>query len=534
MEYATDLLYGFDIQDDESRDFLASLVADGQVPRPELRQLSELALLRGKEEWDMVFACAGAVRNCTLGDGRPDPGLAPYLAYVLSGRPARDELASTGGKEEKRQTQRKKREPIRKTSRFWHDDGDGAKKPDGLLKGPRSTSDQPSPSAAPAGEECDNSVPPAAPAEQSSDNDPSSLLEAACEESPLGEIEGTASPPPSLDLPPLAHYHSPVLKRSRSFKSPFFTPSPAKKTPRPPRGTVSSLPFPPLSAPRFGLIQERLSHDPFRLLVAVTFLIRTSGRAAIPVYHEVMRRFPTPEAFLAADLQADLAPTIAHLGLPAVRCAAIAKYARLCTQRPPVPGVKYLVRGYPRFGGACRRCGDDVKDERREERDGEGQENDDGARQDGDYLSDAQGGVLTPPDTRKQQKRRKTKLNSSEWEIGHLTQGPYAIDSWRIFCRDIFLGRSDHWMGPSGSNRELGAGAGFEPEWMRVLPEDKELRACLRWMWMREGYEWDPVTGRKSPLREEMRAAVEEGRVKYDDKGQLVILDGPPGDGEAE
>jgi methyl-CpG-binding domain protein 4 len=43
----------------------------------------------------------------------------------------------------------------------------------------------------------------------------------------------------------------------------------------------------------------------------------------------------------------------------------------------------------------------------------------------------------------------------------------------------------------------VGAGAveGFEPEWKRVVPLDKELRACLRWMWMKEGWIWDAETG---------------------------------------
>lgn len=59
---------------------------------------------------------------------------------------------------------------------------------------------------------------------------------------------------------------------------------------------------------------------------------------------------------------------------------------------------------------------------------------------------------------------------------------------------------------------------------MRVLPEDKELRACLRWIWMREGWEWDPLTGEREPLREELRKAVDQGHVGYDDYGGLVIL----------
>ncbi|TDZ29910.1 Pyroglutamyl-peptidase 1 [Colletotrichum spinosum] len=92
------------------------------------------------------------------------------------------------------------------------------------------------------------------------------------------------------------------------------------------------------------------------------------------------------------------------------------------------------------------------------------------------------------------------------WEMGHFTQGKYALDSWRIFCRDELLGRAKDWNGG-------GAAPNFQPEWMRVRPDDKELRACLRWMWMREGWEWDPVTGEKTVLREEMRKAANERRV---------------------
>ncbi len=42
---------------------------------------------------------------------------------------------------------------------------------------------------------------------------------------------------------------------------------------------------------------------------------------------------------------------------------------------------------------------------------------------------------------------------------------------------------------------------------------------------MREGWEWDPLTGEREPLREEMRSAVDEGRVGYDNSGNLVILE---------
>jgi hypothetical protein len=42
---------------------------------------------------------------------------------------------------------------------------------------------------------------------------------------------------------------------------------------------------------------------------------------------------------------------------------------------------------------------------------------------------------------------------------------------------------------------------------------------------MREGWEWDPLSGEREPLREDMRRAVDESRVGYDDSGNLVILE---------
>jgi hypothetical protein len=98
-----------------------------------------------------------------------------------------------------------------------------------------------------------------------------------------------------------------------------------------------------------------------------------------------------------------------------------------------------------------------------------------------------------------------------------MTSGKYAIDSWRIFCRDKLLGQAEDW---NGRGRE----PEFQPEWMRVLPDDKELRAYLRWMWMKEGWEWDPATGQRRVLREEMQNAVNQGRVGFDNTGGLKII----------
>lgn len=276
------------------------------------------------------------------------------------------------------------------------------------------------------------------------------------------------------------------LTPKRKTKSPYFDTmdmlNPLKiKYPRPPRGTVPCVPFPRLDAPNFGLIQEDLATDPLRLLIAVTFLIRVKGKHSIPVFHDLVEKYPTPRHLAEADTN-DIITMIRHLGLSAVRATAIQKYARIWIENPPRAGIRYGVKNYPRLG-------------------------------DGADVRTAE--ILSPDDPR-----------SSAWEIGHMTQGRYAIDSWRIFCRDVLLGRAEDWRG-KGREGE------FQPEWMRVLPEDKELRACLRWLWMQEGYAWDPKTGEKDILPEDLRRAVNEGRVAYDDAGELKILDkeAPTGNG---
>jgi hypothetical protein len=246
----------------------------------------------------------------------------------------------------------------------------------------------------------------------------------------------------------------------------------AKK--RSPGKVVSCIPFPPLSAPHFGLIQEKLAHDPFRLLIAVTFLIRTHGKHAIPVFFHLMERYPTPESLVAAKKE-DIVPIIRHLGLQNQRASIYQMYAKIWLENPPAKGKRYAVRGYPN-----PESGRDIK----------------------------KGQILADEEER------------DAWEIGHMTQGPYAIDSWRIFCRDELRGEADSW---NGEGRE----EGFQPEWMRVLPEDKELRAYLRWMWLKEGFEWNPLTGDKEVARPELMRAAMEGRIAWDDRGGMRILDEP-------
>jgi len=77
------------------------------------------------------------------------------------------------------------------------------------------------------------------------------------------------------------------------------------------------------------------------------------------------------------------------------------------------------------------------------------------------------------------------------WEVAHLPGvGAYAIDSFRIFGRDAVRGVVVA-AGCSGDGDDDGA------EWRKVVPGDKELRLYLRWRWAGEGWDWDPLSGKR-------------------------------------
>ncbi|KAK5011254.1 hypothetical protein LTR60_004796, partial [Cryomyces antarcticus] len=276
------------------------------------------------------------------------------------------------------------------------------------------------------------------------------------------------------------HFESPSSKKKRkqtTLKSPHFLDpataskkSPLQKKGRIPAGT-SCVQFPPLSATRFGLIQEELADDPFRLLVAVTFLNKTKGEVAIPAYRSLMSRYPTPADLARADPE-EVAKTIHHLGLQNQRARNIIRLAATWESQPPEKSKRYRTLHYPTPGA-------------------------------GKELKDAH--VLDDADER-----------TGAWEVARMPgTGPYAWDSWRIFCRDRLRGLADDYKG-------TGAAEGFEPEWKRVVPKDKELRACLRWMWLREGWEWDPLTGNKKVASVELMKQATAGQGEWDDPDGLM------------
>lgn len=260
-------------------------------------------------------------------------------------------------------------------------------------------------------------------------------------------------------------------KKIRSpSKSPYF-PHPHKHRPT----FLSTLPFPPLAHKTFGLMQERLAHDPFRLLIATIFLNKTPGERAMPIFYQLMNRYPTPSDLAAAEVS-DITNIIYVLGFQNQRARKCVEMSKVWIEQPPEFGKRYRKLNYPNKGD-----GRDVKE--------------------GDMIDDNDSRVA--------------------WEISHLPGlGPYSHDSWRMFCRDKLRGLSSSWNGEDSQNPDS-----FEPEWKRVVPLDKELRAFLTWVWMKEGWVWNKETGQRTRASDRLMDRARGGGIVVEEKDRdhLVI-----------
>lgn len=204
-----------------------------------------------------------------------------------------------------------------------------------------------------------------------------------------------------------------------------------------------------------------------------------------------MQKWPTPEA-LAGAAHEEVVEIFSTLGLQNQRAKKVIALAKAWVANPPAKGKRWRRLNYPKKGD-----GNDIK-------------LNEGAI--GDEVDDSR----------------------VAWEVGALPGiGSYAIDSWRIFCRDQLRGL------PNGlptmdelveeTKDETGDEKGkirideLSKEWTRVLPLDKELRAYLRWRWLRLGWVWDPVTGERLPATEEMLREAEEGGVIVEEGGKIKV-----------
>lgn len=243
-----------------------------------------------------------------------------------------------------------------------------------------------------------------------------------------------------------------------------------------PTEAESCLPFPPIGAPYFGLVQEQLAHEPFKLLIATIFLNRTRGGVALPVLFQVFDKYPTIDAMANAS-PSELVSMIRCLGFQNQRARKCIDLARTWQTQPPTKGKRYRELHYPRKL--------DGRDVGRDE-------------------------CIDDEDMR------------VAWEVAHLPGvGAYSLDSWRIFCRDELRKVATDWQGTGATT------VGFVPEWKSVLPQDKELRAYLTWLWLKEGWVWDHHTGDLEPASDKTRRAAVNGGVAHEEDGNWVLETSP-------
>ncbi|MCJ1365930.1 hypothetical protein MMC16_005055 [Acarospora aff. strigata] len=191
--------------------------------------------------------------------------------------------------------------------------------------------------------------------------------------------------------------------------------------------------FPSIQANTFGIIQETIAHNLYFLVLQAILWNQTSGMQARPVFYAMVERYPDPKHLAKASL-AELTALLRPLGLHNTRARRCIALAVRWNEDPPTAKQTYLRKGYP--------------------------------------------AQSLPTD------------KGEGYEIAHLPGvGPYALDSFRIFHRDEMRGLAGDWLG-TGATVE-----GFEPEWKHVLPLDKELRAYLKWRWLKEGVSWDDENG---------------------------------------
>ncbi|KAL8641756.1 MAG: hypothetical protein Q9228_001473 [Teloschistes exilis] len=275
----------------------------------------------------------------------------------------------------------------------------------------------------------------------------------------------------------------PLKRQSSSKTSPYFLASPKSR-----REQVSCIPFPPLSSTSFGLVQESLASNPFHLLIAVIFLNKTRGAVAMPVFYTFITRFRDPESLASAELQG-VVSYFQNLGLQNQRAKKCIALAKAWLEHPPFRGKRWRRLHYPMLGD-----GKDIKSNE-------------------EPIAD------------------ETEDPRVAWEVGHLPGiGAYGIDSWRIFCRDELRGLGTSAL-PALADADADARKKLEDaemakEWTRVLPNDKELRAHLRWRWLRLGWEWDPKTGERKKAEEKVVEEAAGGGVICEGEGGWRVENG--------
>ncbi|KAL3852619.1 hypothetical protein ACJMK2_016237 [Sinanodonta woodiana] len=116
--------------------------------------------------------------------------------------------------------------------------------------------------------------------------------------------ESNPSTPPTNEIESQYFYNGVYIPQPQLHRDMFWTPP---KSP-------------------FGLIQESLFHDPWKLLIATIFLNKTSGKAAIPILWKFLNKWPNPDAARKGDWKA-MAKVLEPLGLHEKRAKIIIRFS---------------------------------------------------------------------------------------------------------------------------------------------------------------------------------------------------------------
>ncbi|KAG8773980.1 hypothetical protein FRC12_002207 [Ceratobasidium sp. 428] len=285
--------------------------------------------------------------------------------------------------------------------------------------------------------------------------------------------------------------------------------------------TPEGLPPPPSSPSALAaalrrikpeLVQEKVSDDPWKIVVATTLLNKTTGKVALPVYWKLLDQWPTSIA-LAQAAAPSITQLLRPLGTQSLRTQRLMRLSNAYVMHPPQLPTSPMAEATSSQSTlersptpSSRVSAPEVPAPR-------------------PFLVSAQ-----PPETiaatkhPRQFSAKEYKTIQQASAIAHLPfAGPYAIDSFRIYSPSLSGGgapvgvhkqleriaslpkvpkgqveRDDFDETPSWYDPELLRVDGDEDaEWRQVRPDDKELRRYLVWRWAIEGVAYDPEDGHK-------------------------------------
>ncbi|KAG9034054.1 hypothetical protein FS837_002292 [Tulasnella sp. UAMH 9824] len=267
-------------------------------------------------------------------------------------------------------------------------------------------------------------------------------------------------------LAPTPLHHHPKPKGSGAVGEPS---APTKKGPRKRKASSSvSTDLNNEKKVKLDICTSLVADNPWKLIIAVSLLNKTRGALSIPVFWEIMDKWPTPEALAIASSD-ELSQVMAGLGLQNTRANRFIQLSLQYITDPPNRDCLHRSR-----------CPTQTPKKRTPKKVvsfnttteiapplANGQRQKSVVPQAGESISDpaVEPQVRYPPTP-----------------ISHLPGvGRYALDSYRIFSPTLSGGGApqdeqaclQNLLSPNYNSNEA------EPEWKKVLPEDKELQKYL-------------------------------------------------------